>query len=179
MMEKDFDIEVYIPEKRAQAKSEIGALEAAIKTLCNEAQYAIVENLTDIQFPSPAEWIVDLAQWPKGRLFSSNFELRWEKISDGYQAVFVREKDFTIPEQVAAYFTHQVTELGQTFRLRRETSFYLWPEEEPRLGRRLYYQCLDSRRDDSRQNIKLIVRQYYDQHGRLIFWRYKSMEWST
>ncbi|RMG33207.1 MAG: hypothetical protein D6732_12370 [Methanobacteriota archaeon] len=178
MMEKDFDIEVYIPEKRAQDRAEIGALEAAIEEVRTEAPYAIVECLTDVRFPIPVDWAVDLAQWPKGRLFSANFELRWEKISDGYQAVFVREKDFTIPEQVARYFTHQVSELEQTFRLRQETSFYLWLEKEPRLGRRLYYQCLDSRRDDSRQNIKLIVHQYYDHHGRLIFWRYKSMELS-
>ncbi len=179
MMEKDFDIEIYVPEKRAKKKVELDTLQAAIEALCNEAQYAILECLTDIQFPEPAKWTVNLEQWPRGRLFSSNFELRWEKLSDGYQAVFVREKGFAIPEQVARCFTHQISELRQTFRERQDTSLYLWSEKEPRLGRRLQYQCLKDSRNTNKPNILLRVTQYYDDHGRLIFWRYKQMEWSA
>lgn len=179
MMEKDYDIEVYIPEKLAKEKAEMESLHAAIESIRNQAQHAILECLTDIQFPEPANWTVDLKQWPKGRLFSSNFELRWEKLSDGYKAVFVKEKGFTIPERVAVYFTHLVSELREIFRERQDTSLYLWPEKEPRLGRRLQYQCLYGNRAANKQNILLYVSQYYDDHGRLIFWRYKRMEWST
>ena len=178
-MEDTFDIEIYTPplsENRTRKRSK---LQAAINALSSEAQFAILESLTDICFPLPSATEISLDEWPKGRLFSPLFELRWEKSHSNYWAMFVMESDFEPPKPISEFLSKKDSEIEAQFWRREEQEVYLWPENEPRLGRSLDYQCLAERRVERKQNVRLRICQYYDDHGRLIFWRYKNMRWTT
>lgn len=177
-MEHTFDVEIFtiLAEEGLQKSEE--SLQTAIDALRLQAKYAILECLTDIRFPAPPSSEIKLSEWPKGRLFAPEFELRWEKTAAGYRAVFTKTNQFDSPPEVTACFSPKDTEVSQTFWGWDKQCIYLWVENDPRLGRPLRYECLEAEQAENRENVQLETRLYYDAHGRLIFWRYLSMRWT-
>jgi len=137
-------------------------LQAAVDALRSRARYGIVESLTEIDFPSPYQEPIDVARWPKGRIFCKAFELRWEQVGDGYRTIFARESGWEPPDGLSV----QALEVYS----KDSTEYYCWNERNPRLGRTLDYRCVPGEED-----VKLQVLEYRDGHGRLVFWRYTEM----
>lgn len=165
-------------------------LQKVIDTMRVSADFAILESLTDISFPTPKTNEIKLTEWDRGRLFAEAFELRWEKTSEGFRCVFAAEKkdwkwpqaDFDLVKSFspADHFLQDYHEDAK----REEYSVYLWPETDSRLGRQLHYACIDATRPKNSPsgkspNAKLQIKRYFDAHGRLIFWRHKSMRWES
>ena len=180
-MEHTLDIEIFTPAAQENATETKTALQAAINGLRSAAQFAILESLTEISFPIPAAAEISLDKWPKGRLFCETFELRWKKNRESYRTVFVKESGFETPAAVSVWMSQKDSGIEKQFWGREEEPswIFLWAENDARLGRSLEYQCLSSTRDDTKKNVQLQVCHYYDDHGRLIFWRYKNMRWTT
>jgi hypothetical protein len=139
------------------------ALQAAVDALRPQALYGIVESLTEIGFPPPHQQPLDVKTWPKGRIFCKAFELRWERIGNCYRTVFAGENGWEPPGGLAA----QALEVHS----KESTEYYCWKECDPRLGRTLDYRCVPGNGD-----VKLVVREYRDDYGRLVFWRYIEMK---
>ncbi|MCG3158200.1 MAG: hypothetical protein DKINENOH_04841 [bacterium] len=172
-MEREFDLTVL------NGPADHAKLQTVIETLRQSAQYAILEALTDIRFPYPPESEIKLVDWPKGRVFAPAFELRWEKNGGNFRSVLAHDAGFSWPAvEISTSFTPD-SELRNAFFGWEKQLLYLWPENDMRLGRKLRYECLERQRDDNRKNVQLEARLYRDAHGRLIFWRYREMRWTT
>jgi hypothetical protein len=135
----------------------------AVETLRSQASYGIVESLTEIDFPPPAREPIDVTQWPKGRIFCQAFELRWEQVGGVYRTVFAGDEgqeppDGLVEQTLEAYSSDSI-------------EYYCWNETNPRLSRTLDYRCVPGKED-----VKLVVREYRDDHGRLVFWRYMKLK---
>ncbi|KAA0221424.1 hypothetical protein EDS67_28445 [candidate division KSB1 bacterium] len=165
-------------------------LQKVIDAISASASFAILESLTDISFPAPQAGEIKLTEWERGRLFAEAFELRWEKTGEKFRCVLAAEKeDWKWPQadfELKKSFTSADHFLQDYFADagREEYSVYLWPETDSRLGRQLHYACLDATRpktspNEKSPNAKLQIKRYFDAHGRLIFWRYKSMRWES
>lgn len=170
-MTRPLEIEIFL------GPSDADNLQQAIEAWRALAEYAIVESLTKIRFPAPATTAIPSHEWPKGNLFAPGFELRWEKADIGFRTTLAKEQTCNWPtpkiselfrEQVEIEYDHSEKQL-----------IYLWPENDMRLGRALRYECLDAQRNASLKNIQLETVLYRDDHGRLLFWRYRSMRWSA
>ncbi len=143
---------------------DVAGLQAIVDALRQNARFAIVERIDAIDFPLPQCEPVDVQQWPKGRIFDEPFELRWEKDGGRYRVIATGEGDFpSLPGHL--------NELEQLSGRDEPCSYYCWKETDPRLGRTLSYRCVPGE-----GNVRLIVREYRDDHGRLTFWRYLRME---
>lgn len=162
-------------------------LQLVIDALRASADFAILESLTDISFPAPQAGEIKLTEWDRGRMFAEKFELRWEMIGLKFRCVLAAEKDWNhLQDEIKGSFTPADHFLKDYFADagREEYSVYLWPETDSRLGRQLHYACLDATRpktspNEKSPNAKLQIKRYFDAHGRLIFWRYKSMRWES
>lgn len=142
--------------------SEALTLQTAVDTLRSQAGYGIVENLTEIDFPPPKRESIAVTRWPKGRIFCQAFELRWEQVDGVYRAIFVGEEGQEPPTGL----TEEILEVHSF----EDVQYCCWDENNPRLGRTLDYRCVPAK-----GNVKLVVREYRDKHGQLIFWRYIEM----
>lgn len=177
------DVALYIGPPHADE------LQKAIDAIRASANFAILESLTDISFPVPQAGEIELAEWNRGRLFAEAFELRWEKSGAGYRCSLAVEENWQWPQagfDLKKSFAPADHFLQDYFANadREEYSVYLWPETDSRLGRQLHYACLDATRpktspNEKSPNAKLQIKRYFDAHGRLIFWRYKSMRWES
>ena len=67
-------------------------LEAWLAPPRTSAPFAILERLTDIDFPATDEPIVP-ANWEQGRIFGPTFELRWERQGDAYRVWLTGENE--------------------------------------------------------------------------------------
>lgn len=139
-------------------------LQALVDACRPQAHFAILERIDAIDFPPPQEEPINIADWPKGRLFSEAFELRWEQIGAAYRVILAGTGDFLAP---ADGLSEQLLS-GVTDELQ---AYYCWEETNPRLGRTLDYRCVPGQ-----GHVKLFVREFRDDHGRLVFWRYVKME---
>ena len=182
-MAKAMDIQVYtgpvrnetLPSEDKTFQKETEILESAINTLRVQADFAILECLTDIKFPDPKSYVMSVQDWPKGRVFCPDFELRWERIEEKWQSVVAIANGHPLNEKI--------TELG--FELQElpgclptgEKKYFLWDSENPRLGRRLNYECLPEAGSDANKPPILKIIEYRDPCGYLIFWRYLKMEY--
>ena len=139
------------------------ALQVAVEALRPHAAYGIVENLTEIDFPPPQAEAIDISRWRKGRIFSPDFELRWERFEEGYRTILVTTNEQPpLPE---------LSDSGLKLPSPEKIEYYCWRENDSRLGRTLDYRCVPGRGE-----VKLFVHEYRDDHGRLIFWRYVDMK---
>jgi len=139
-------------------------LQALIETCRLQAHFAILERLDAIDFPPPRDEPINVADWPKGRLFNEAFELRWEQIEQEYRVVLSGNGDLSA---LAAGLIEQHLPPGAD----EVQDYYCWNERDARLGRTLNYRCVPGKGD-----VKLLVREFRDEHGRLVFWRYVKME---
>jgi hypothetical protein len=143
---------------------DLNRLQALVEACRPQARFAILERVDAIDFPSPQKESISVAEWPKGRLFDEAFELRWEQIEQEYQVILSGSGDLSaladgLSEQPLTPFADEVR------------AYYCWKETDARLGRTLNYRCVPGKGD-----VKLSVREFRDERGRLVFWRYLKME---
>jgi hypothetical protein len=142
---------------------DLPGLQALVDACRPRARFAIVERIDAIDFPPPQSESIPVAEWPKGRLFDEAFELRWEQIGQEYRVILSGNGDLSA---LAAGLSEQPLPTGPD-----EVAYYCWKERDTRLGRTLDYRCVPGQ-----GNVKLLVREFRDDHGRLVFWRYVKME---
>ncbi len=143
---------------------DLNKLQALVEACRPRARFAILERIDAIDFPPPQEEPIRVAEWPKGRLFDEAFELRWEQMGQGYRVILSGSGDLSaladgLSEQPLPPCSDKVQ------------VYYCWKETDARLGRTLNYRCVPGEGD-----VKLFVREFRDDHGRLVFWRYLKME---
>lgn len=176
-MANQIDIDIYTLPPGQDPPRQEETLQRAIDVLRPQARYAILESLVDIRFPRPESTVISVAEWPKGRIFTPEFELRWEKNEIAYRVVLAKGKDLKLPGDIPDNLFQPDNSVSAAFWKQDEKDFYLWAENEARLGRTLHYECLDNERNSNQENVQLKTRLYLDARGRLIFWRYISMRW--
>jgi hypothetical protein len=142
---------------------EVGRLQAIVGSLRPRARFGILERLDAIDFPPPQADAVEVARWPKGRIFDQAFELRWEQLGQAYRAVLATETTDILP--VAGLSEHALN-----FDAIESQAYYCWNERNARLGRTLGYRCAPGKGP-----LQLVVREYRDAHWRLVFWRYVEL----
>lgn len=139
-------------------------LQTLVETLRQQARFAIVERIDAIDFPPPQSEPINVEEWPQGCIFNEPFELRWEQIGQKYRVIWAGEGEMST---VQGALKEQELSYSASERLR----YYCWNETNPRLGRTLDYRCVPGQ-----GNVRLLVREFRDDHGRLAFWRYVKME---
>jgi len=134
-------------------------LRALVEKLRPKAPYAVVERVDDIDFPGSDEPI-DPAAWEEGRIFGPDLELHWARKGERFRAVLTREdteEGESLPE---------VESLDQGYK-REEHAYYLWGEDDTRIGRRMDYRTIPGK-----GRAQLVVAEFYDERGDLCHWRY-------
>lgn len=184
-MAKAMDIQIYTGPARDEnlaSEDEIfrkqeETLESAIDTLREQAGFAILECLTDIKFPDPKTYKISIQNWPKGRIFCPDFELRWERIEGKWRSVLAIVNGHALNEKTTelGFESHAISECLPT----DPKPYFLWDSENPRLGRRLHYECLPKAETSSNKPPILKIVEYRDECGYLIFWRYVNMEYEA
>lgn len=145
------------------------ALQALVNSWKAQARFAILERIDELQFPKPETEPIPVSKWPKGRIFTEAFELRWEKLGENYRAVFSSEK---IAEEKLPGLSEMKGKISGCSKT--TPAYFLWDETNTRLGYRLEYRCVTKTKE--KQNVLLRVREYRDARGCLKFWRYLTME---
>ncbi len=168
------DIEIFL------GPSDADNLQKAIDAWRAFAEFAILDSPLDIRFPAPAATAMPLNEWPKGHLFAPKFELRWEKVDASFRTTLAKESGFAWPLPELAELFQEKHDL-EKYHQHEKQFIYLWPENDSdkRLGRALRYECLASQPKNNFENVQLETVLYCDDHGRLLFWRYRSMRWSA
>jgi len=134
------------------------ALRALVEQWRAQAPYAVLEQVDDIDFPTGDEPINPEA-WDEGRIFGPGFEVRWLRDGTGFRTVLTREDDGDgegLPE-VESLDGYE----------RQERAYYLWGEEDTRIGRRMDYRAIPGK-----GRAQLVVAEFYDERGDLRHWRY-------
>jgi hypothetical protein len=139
-------------------------LQALVDGCRSRARFAIVERIDAIDFPPPQSESIPVAEWPKGRLFDEAFELRWEQLGQGYRVILAGNEGISS-------LANGLSEQHLLPSADKVQTYYCWNETDARLGRTLNYRCVPGKGD-----VKLSVREFRDEHGRLVFWRYVKME---
>ena len=148
---------VYSGELNAQT------LQTVVDRFRPNAQFGVLESITDICFAVPYEDAILVHKWNKGRIFSETFELRWEQVNGTYRTVLAGEDSLDSPEEL--------TDSEAFDRPKQLSTYFCWNEKNSRLGRKLNYRCVPGQKG----NVQLSVLEYRDDHGRLIFWRYTKL----
>lgn len=143
---------------------DLAGLQALVDACRPPARFAILERLDAIDFPPPQSETIPVAEWPKGRLFDEAFELRWEQMGQAYRVLLCGNGDLST---LADGLSEQRLQPGRD----EVQTYYCWKEMDARLGRMLNYRCVPGK-----GNVKLFIREFRDDHGRLVFWRYLKME---
>jgi hypothetical protein len=143
---------------------DLTGLQTRVEACRPQTRFAVLERIDAIDFPPPQEEPINVANWSKGRLFDEAFELRWEQIGQEYHVILSGSGDLSaladgLSEQPLTPFADEVR------------AYYCWKETDARLGRTLNYRCVPGKGD-----VKLSVREFRDERGRLVFWRYLKME---
>ncbi|MFQ5640696.1 MAG: hypothetical protein ACE5IR_22175 [bacterium] len=183
------DIDIYV------GPGDKTALEETIEALkkLDGQMFAVQESLTHICFPERAGIVADVEKWPKGRIFCDAFDFSWWLNETGFHSTLAVQidADFPFDAEMQKRF-HKSEKPLDAFQSRTnldesgekaskestEEIIYLWAPDERRLGKPLEYESL-GKQPSSKKNVRLLVRKYFDQYGRLIFWRYRKMEWCT
>ncbi len=143
---------------------DLAGLQTRVEACRPRARFAILERIDAIDFPPPQDEPINVTNWPKGRLFDEAFELRWEQIGQEYRVILSGNGDLPA---LAAGLSEQPLPSGPD----EVQAYYCWNETDARLGRTLDYRCVPGQ-----GNVKLFVREFRDDYGRLVFWRYIQME---
>lgn len=133
-----------------------------VDDLRNDAEFGILESITDIKIVAAPEYEILMREWSKGRVFCEAFELRWEWINGVYQTVLTGEVERDPFRLLPA--------VGTVERPEHPSTYFCWNETNPRLGRTLDYSCVSGEGD-----VQLSVYEYRDNRGRLVFWRYTNL----
>ena len=137
-------------------------LQTVVHKLRLDAEFGILESVTDIEFPVPNQENIVVGEWNKGRIFNEIFEMRWEQLNGTYRTVLAGEERYKSPEELTA---------SDSFNRPEQLSIYFcWNETNPRLGRTLDYRCVPGEGE-----VQLSVYEYRDDRGRLVFWRYTNL----
>ena len=134
-------------------------LRALVERLRPKAPHAVLERVDDIGFPAGSETIEPSA-WEEGRIFGPDMELRWAREGESFRAVLTREDGGDgegLPE---------VESLNETCE-RQEHAYYLWGEEDNRIGRKMEYRSIPGG-----GRAQLVVAEFYSEAGELCHWRY-------
>lgn len=177
----DLDITIY------QGPDDASTLKKAIAYCAAKAVFAILESLTQTDFPDPKTVDIDPMAYPKGRVFCDEFELRWEKMegTERFRTALATQNKITNDDKsLSSYFVEN--EASKRVRAEfqngsggtiEDYTIYLRPEKDTSLGRPLQYNCIKNRPNKRDPNAVLTIKRYRDARGRLIFWRYCKMEW--
>jgi hypothetical protein len=123
--------------------------------------FAIVESLTELSFPGPADEL-DPARWPKGRIFGEAAELRWVSGVEGYRVWLAGE--ITLPGVERELPHLRETECTDAW-------CYLWDKNEGRIGWTPRYAALDSGEGHPR-----LCRREYRRATALVYLRHVKMD---
>lgn len=156
--------------------SQTEALQNAVTALREHTQFAILEHLTTIKFPKPEAQEISIQAWPKGRIFCADFELRWEKTEGEWRSLCAIVKKHKLHEQIERLGFDPYDGMAESFPSDPKL-FFLWDKENTRLGRRLEYECIPAAEDAQNRPPQLQVKEYRDQYGFLVFWRYLEMRY--
>ncbi len=138
-------------------------LHTLVGKLRSHAPYAVLERVDDIDFPAGDE-AIDPAAWDEGRIFGPDLELHWSQEGEQFRAVLTREGDEDSQELLQKL--SEVESLDEAYK-RQEHAYYLWGEEDTRIGRRMDYRAIPGK-----GHAQLVVAEFYDEHGDLCHWRY-------
>ncbi len=127
------------------------------------AKFTILERLTAIAFPAPTEPI-PVSEWTQGRIFGSDFELRWEKRGDHYRA-------WLAGEQAPEDFWTEVL-LPADMQIDKKVGCYLWGPNEMRIAHHLDYRALP----EGKGRPWLIRHDFRDKEGTLVYFRFAGMQ---
>lgn len=136
-------------------------LTTLLTSLRPTAPYAILQRVDAIDFPAREETF-DPTQWEEGRIFGPGLDFHWQRKSEAFRVVLTREDGgesgglalVPVPDGLR----------------REEHTYYLWGEDESRVGRSVRYRCLAGS-----GRPQLTVAEFYDEDGRLYHWRYVAM----
>jgi hypothetical protein len=133
-------------------------LDALATALRPQAPHTIVERVDTFNFPGSDEPLQP-TRWDEGRIFGPGLELHWARRDGGFRAVLTREDggDGTGLPQTESLADYE----------RREYTYYLWGEDDVRIGQRLTYGSIPGK-----GRAQLVVAEFYDQAGELRHWRY-------
>ncbi|MEW6399741.1 MAG: hypothetical protein AB1503_11365 [Bacillota bacterium] len=136
-------------------------LKSLIASLRPQAPYAVLQRVDAVGFPG-AEEVFDPVEWEEGRIFGPGVELHWQRGSWGFRVALTREDGGEgaglAPVPLPAHLRRQ------------EHGYYLWGEDETRIGRSLRYLSLAGH-----GRPRLTVAEFYDQNRELCHWRYVGM----
>lgn len=138
------------------------ALGALVGTLRPGSPHCILERPDHIDFPAAAE-PVEPAQWDEGRIFGLDFELHWARRGEEFRVALTRD-DGGSGEGLSP-----VSSLPPGLD-REEHGYYLWGEDDARIGRGLEYRSIPGA-----GRAKLTVAEFYDGAGQLRHWRYTGL----
>lgn len=150
------DVRVYA------ANLSLEQLVQVINALRPETPFAILERPDDLCFPAP-DSLPAIEKWDKGWLFGKPLELRWEQRENGYYAVLTLVDALNPPVE----FDKPLKSLpsGELH------EYYMWSEEDHRVGRRLVYEALPPG-----GRAKLVIEEFRDpESAKLLFYRYVEM----
>lgn len=127
--------------------------------------FAILQRVDNVDFPASDSPLLPV-NWPIGRSFGSELEVRWE----------ARGKRFhTLLTCTQAPSTRWSEALDLNDYDESECSYFLWGPGDVALGRSLRYGAL-SMPDGRAYRPQLLVAEYYDPNdGRLVFTRHVNM----
>jgi len=146
---------VYDTNLSAQRLTEVAA------ELRPEAPFAILERPDDLLFPAP-EVLPAVGGWDKGWLFGPTLELRWERQGATFHVVLTLADSRDAP---ADFGEGRILPDGEI------CEYYLWGEDDRRIGRQLAYRALPAG-----GRAKLAVEEFRDPESHeLLFYRYAGM----
>ncbi len=126
------------------------------------APYAFLERLDRIRCPGLDEvWVAH--EWPNGRIFGEALELRWESRGDTFHVVVCQDDGFA-PAGLTECLALDESQP-------HANSYYLWGEDEIRVGRRLEYCAIPGK---GRPQLSVVEYRHRDT-GRLEYYRYAGL----
>jgi len=147
-------VKVYIAELGVKKLTKL------IAKLRAQAPFAILERPDKVDFLGPSE-MIEVPNWPKGRVFGERLELYWEQEGMAYRVRLTCADEAPSPPEFDEVLTLEEPEPEPVW-------YYLWGEDEIAIGGRLSY----SRAIPGKGRGQLGVVEYRDGEGRLVFYRY-------
>ena len=129
-----------------------------VTSLRPESPHAVLERVDDITFPGPSDPL-DPTAWNEGRIFGPGLELHWVQQGEGFRAVLTREdgEDGAGLQQIETLVEYE----------REEHSYFLWGEDDRRIGRLLDYRSIPGK-----GRAQVVAAEFCDDAGELRHWRY-------
>jgi hypothetical protein len=137
-------------------------LDSLVADLKAVAPYAILERLDRVKCPGLDEaWVAH--EWASGRIFGEGLELCWESRGGVFHVVVCRD-DGCVPAGLTECLDLDGYQSHVNY-------YYLWGEDEVRIGRRLEYCAIPGK---GRPQLS-VVEYRHRETGRLEFYRYADL----